>query len=183
MRKGEIRKEFKVVALARCGTRYVYRIPSLHARPMFSIETEQLPQLRPVPVRSISIAIGLVALLAIAAMCYRATDGFRRGTLRELSTVDRAVIERIEAAGIRVQEQAASAFGPPMIIVKVNWQPSNQQYVVTALSLENASFEVLLPFIRELSGLRELRAPYLIESELTTVRRQLPGITVNRRRT
>ncbi len=36
------------------------------------------------------------------------------------------------------------------IVVKVNWQSERKMYVVSAVSLENASFELLLPFIREL---------------------------------
>lgn len=65
--------------------------------------------------------------------------------------------------------------------------PSKHTHRVTnvsqsSLSLENASFDLLLPYLRELSGLRELRAPYLRESELIGIRKQLPGINVYRRR-
>ena len=149
---------------------------------MFSIASDDIETLRPVPVRAIAISTAIILSSAIVVLLYRATDGFTRGTLRDLSSADRAVLDRIEQAGIRVLEKPPSAFGLQCVAVQVNWNRDLQTYVVSSLSLENAPFDLLLPFLRELSGLRELRAPYLSESELTVIRKQLPGMRVYRHR-
>lgn len=146
---------------------------------IFSDKTDGLPQRPIIPIRTIVTSVVVVCVGLAVLLFYLASDGFTRGELKDLPESERRVLDQIRETGLLVREAAIPCTMEPHIICSVHWQSSTGKYAVTAISLRNAPFGLLEPYLDQFSSLKEIRAPYEKQSQVDAIQRRVPKLTVN----
>lgn len=147
---------------------------------MFESENDPIP-LRPIVPRwlVVSVTIGVVAasLLFIGTV----TNLFTRGDIGSLPRDGREILSRIEQTGIRVVTQPTTGFGaPPQVVPEVMWQYSLGEYAVTAVTILNAETDTVIPEIKKLLRLIEIRVPLRSEAEAEAIETRIPNVVIKR---
>ena len=125
----------------------------------------------------IIVTFAAVSLLMLAMF----TDVFTRGWIDDLPLTEREVLRQIESAGILVQALPLTYFGAPdHVIVKVHWNHEASTYTVSAIEIRSESLDQLIPLVRRLPHVNDVRAPLQNNNGMEILRRSLPGAKVSR---
>lgn len=147
---------------------------------IFTDPVDEVPQRRRMSIRSVVAALCVACFAVAIAVFYEGSDGFTRGVILDLPSNERTVLDRIQDSGVVVGDTGLSCTMEPHIVVTVNWQSSTGKYAVTAISLMNAPFELVRSEIKYFTALKEIHAPYLRQTEVEAIQRQVPQLAVSR---
>lgn len=144
-------------------------------------EIEDEPQNRSTIWGRVAVVIVLALFLATFTIFATYTDIFTRGSIDDLSNVEREILNEIELMGTRVVASPLTYFGAPAhVIVRVHWNRDVSCYTVTALEVRCESIEPLLPLIQRLTYVRDLRVPLQRRQDIEKLRRIFPEAKVGR---
>ena len=111
------------------------------------------------------------------------TDVLTRGGISSLPAAERDTLLRIGQSGIRIVTKSITGFGSPAhIIPKVRWQFSTGECAVIGVTINNANINYvrpILPELRKLTGLNEINAPYLTDTEIESIQKHFPNAVVS----
>ncbi len=147
---------------------------------MFESESDPIP-LRPIVSRwlVVSVTIGVVAasLLFIGTV----TNLFMRGDIGSLPRDERRFfrgLSRLAFVSLHNQRQASVHLLKSFL--KFMWQYSLGEYAVTAVTILNAETDTVIPEIKKLLRLKEIRVPLLSEAEAEAIETRIPNVVIKR---
>jgi hypothetical protein len=144
-------------------------------------ETDEQPRYKPIAWRPIAIWMIVTFTIASLVMLATSSDIFTRGRIDDLPLTEREVLKQIESTGVQVQASPLTYFGAPEhVIVQVHWNHRASSYAVSAIEIRSESIDQLIPLVRRLIHVNDVRAPLQNNQGIEMLRRTLPGAKVGR---